>query len=59
MTGKAEEEKDNHPELNLLEMVIRIYDKIHGFRDLVNSDFLVQLIPLLSKRAARKSIGDH
>jgi len=38
---KGEEEKDNHPELNVLEMVIRIYDRIHGFRDLVNFDFPV------------------
>ncbi len=35
---KAEEEKDNHPEINVLEMVIRIYDKMHGFRALVTSE---------------------
>lgn len=56
---KAEEEKDNHLELNIFETVIRIYDKMHEFRALVNSDSLAQLILLSSKRAARKSIGDR
>ncbi len=37
----GEEEKDNHPELNVLEMVIRIYDRLPGSQELVNFDFHV------------------
>jgi len=55
----GEEERDNHGELNVLEMVIRVYDRLPGSRELVNSDFLAQHMILLLKKAARKSIGDH
>ncbi|HME51689.1 MAG TPA: hypothetical protein VKM55_05690 [Candidatus Lokiarchaeia archaeon] len=40
----GEEERDNHPELNVLEMVIRIYDKTSGSRGFVNFDFPALLI---------------
>ena len=55
----GEEEKDNHPELNVLEMVIRVYDRLPGSRELVNFDFLVQRMISSLKKAARKSIGDY